>query len=93
MCVMRPIHFILAFILTQEAFAAQIERTGVKASSAMDNYPASKASDGTVSDASRRVSRKSDKPTWLEISLGATQKLAGVQVFFGHWKESPVIEL
>jgi len=93
MCVMRPIHFILAFILTHEAFAAQIKPTGIKASSAMDNYPTSKASDGTVIDASRRVSKKLDKPTWLEISLGATQKVAGVHVFFGHRKESPVKEL
>ena len=60
------------------------------ASSQMEKYPASKAIDGTISDASRWVSEASDKPAWLEIDLGGRHTLAGVHVYSGYGVEDPV---
>ncbi|MFO1492149.1 MAG: hypothetical protein U1F77_19410 [Kiritimatiellia bacterium] len=50
----------------------------------MAKYSASKAVDGTISDASRWVGEPSDKPAWLEIDLGDRHALAGVHLYSGY---------
>ena len=53
------------------------------ASSSQSKFPASNAIDSVVSDNSRWISEKSDKPAWLAIDLGAKRKLAGIHLFTG----------
>ena len=60
------------------------------ASSQMAKYPAAKAIDGAISDASRWVSEESDKPAWLEIDLGGRHTLAGVHLYSGYGAEDPI---
>jgi hypothetical protein len=78
--------------LALPAWAAPIplKPEGAKASSTYEKYGAAKAVDGEISDASRWISRKSDQPAWLEISLGSTQKLAGVHLYSGYGTETPL---
>jgi hypothetical protein len=78
---------IIVFVLTQATFAAPLKPVGAKASSSMDKCPAEKAIDGDTTDASRWISKKSEKPAWLEISLGATERLAGVHLYSGFGVE------
>ena len=63
-----------------------------RASSAVDNFAASKAVDGVVSDDSRWVSRASPEPAWLELDLGGVQKLAGIHLYSGYQNTSPIID-
>ncbi len=62
---------------------APLKARSATASSQNAKYPASKAIDGAVSDESRWVSEKSALPSWIEIDLGAKQKLGGAHVFTG----------
>ncbi len=87
---MKTFHILLALFLVQTSFAAPLQPVAARASSCMDNCPASKAIDGDTSDASRWISKKTDQTAWLEIDLGKTQKLAGVHVYSGYKQETPL---
>ncbi|MBM4155424.1 MAG: hypothetical protein FJ221_10415 [Lentisphaerae bacterium] len=85
-----PILAIGSMSLAAPEAPTPLKAAGVRASSAMAKYAPEKAVDGVVSDDSRWVSEKSDAPAWLEIELGATQKLAGVHLFTGWGERDPV---
>jgi hypothetical protein len=72
------------------ASVTPLKPQGAKASSTYEKYGAAKAVDGEISDASRWISKKSDQPAWLEITLGTTQKLAGVHLYSGYKSETPL---
>ena len=87
---MKPSHRFLLFILpiglagflALPAFAqssAPVKPVAVRASSENPKYPARNAIDGVVSDSSRWVSQPSPSPAFLEIDLGAKQKLGGAR--------------
>lgn len=63
--------------------AQPLKPRAATASSHQPKYPPSNAIDGKVSDDSRWVSEKSDKPAWLAIDLGEKRKLAGIHLFSG----------
>jgi len=90
---MKP-HYLLslALALTAPVLAANepLKPQGATASSSADKYPPAQAIDGEISDASRWVSKKSEQPAWLEIRLGAMQKLAGVHLYSGYGTETPL---
>ncbi len=91
---MKLIHLsavaVCSLALGAAAAPQPLKAVGARASSAMAKYVAAKAVDGVVSDDSRWVSEKSDAPAWLEINLGATQKLSGVHLFTGWGERDPV---
>lgn len=62
------------------------------ASSQQTKYPASNAIDSKVTDESRWVSEKSDKPSWLVIDLGEKRKLAGIYLFSGFGDKDVVAD-
>ena len=82
--------FGMSLALPAWAAPAPLKPQAAKASSTYEKYGAAKAVDGEISDASRWISKKSDQPAWLEISLGATQKLAGVHLYSGYKGETPL---
>ncbi len=80
----------LGLLMPAGAAPEPLKPAGARASSTYEKYAAAKTVDGEVSDASRWISKKSDQPAWLEISLGSTQKLAGVHLYSGYGKDTPL---
>ncbi len=97
---MRPFtltcHLITAIILVgiglvnAQSGPVPIAPVSATASSSRDSYPAAKAIDGKISDASRWVSEASASPAWLEIDLGASRKLAGIHLYSGYGDRDPI---
>jgi len=80
----------LAFSLAPHAAPVPIQPRSATASSEHPRFPAAKAIDGEVGDASRWVSQPSQGPSWLVVDLGATQRLAGVHLFSGYGNTAPL---
>jgi hypothetical protein len=78
------------WFLAGEVRSDLLQPVGATASSEMEEYPASNAIDGIISNASRWVSRASHEPAWLEIDLGNSQHLAGVHVYSGFGNSAPI---
>jgi len=72
------------------AAPAPLVPVAARASSSIADYPEAKAIDAVVSDASRWVSKKDDAPSWLEVDLGASHKLAGVHLFSGYQSQDAI---
>ena len=76
--------------IASHAAPQPLTATSATASSEQARYPAAKAIDGEVSDASRWVSQPSREPAWLVVDLGAPQRLAGVHLFSGYGNTAPL---
>lgn len=60
-----------------------LKPVGAKASSTYENHTAAKSIDGVITDESRWVGKASREPSWLELDLGGTHKLAGIHLYSG----------
>ncbi len=82
----------LALCLTMPVSGAGADQTPptplkpreAKASSSSANTKPAQAVDGVIQDGSRWVSAKSNEPSWLELDLDGTHRLAGLHLYTGY---------
>lgn len=74
----------------QAAASKKLKVVVASASSTLEKYTASKATDGVISDASRWVSEANKIPAWLELKLPEITSVGGLHLYSGFGNKDPL---
>ena len=83
---------VFAMAVDSSAEQRPLRPVGATASSEHPGYPASKAIDGEVSDASRWVSVTGPGSEWLQINFSEEHHVGGIHLYMGWGRQDPIRE-